>query len=90
MEKTWQIPRRLFSLLISHVAVTFFTVLAGCQEGDDALELMFPKDRRIPGCLLEAIRLCTQKDPEQRPHDIEIIIKELEKFSSAGSKRGRE
>ena len=75
--------------LVLLVAVVFVTVLACCQEGDDALELKFP-NRRIPGCLLEAIRLCTQKDPEQRPHDIEIIIKELEKFSSAGSKRGRE
>jgi serine/threonine protein kinase len=71
-------------------ALLFLIEFTGCQDGDDALELKFPKDRRIPSCLLEAIRLCTQKDTEQRPHDIQIIIQELEKFSSIGSKRARD
>ena len=61
---------------------------AGCVE--DGLELKFPKGRRVPACLLEAIRLCTQKDPDKRPHDIDVIIQELEKFSAIGSKRRRE
>ena len=65
------------------------TFPAGC-DGDNAVQFQFPQDRRIPPCLLEAIRLCTQKDPNQRPHDIQIIIKELEKFSSVGSKRARD
>lgn len=68
----------------------FLNSSTGFHDGDDALELKFSKDRRIPPCLLEAIRLCTQRDPEQRPRDIQIVIKELEKFSSIGSKRDRD
>jgi serine/threonine protein kinase len=79
-----------FSKLFLLPALLVLTESSGCLEGDDALELRFPKNRRIPPCLLEAIRLCTQKDLDRRPHDIQIIINELEKFSSIGSKRSRD
>ncbi len=73
-------------LLPTSLSSTFST---GC-DGKNTVEFQFPQDRRIPPCLLEAIRLCTQKDPNHRPHDIQFIINELEKFSSVGSKRVRD
>jgi len=82
-------------LLLLWLMSLFLIAPAGCDQ-KDGLELKFPKEqqgeRRIPPCLREAIRLCTQKDPDKRPHDIDVIIQELEKFATEelGSKRRRE
>jgi serine/threonine protein kinase len=79
------------AVIVFHDASVLFCIIchSGVEEGDDAEELKFAKDQRVPPCLLEAIRLCTQKDPELRPHDIQVIIEVLEQFSSVGSKRVR-
>ena len=94
-------------LFMLNFCLRFLTTSTG--RDTDTLELKFPTDRRIPNanrdippCLVEAIRLCTQKNLDQRPYDIEVIIKELEQgfkeldpllekcYSSIGSKRTRD